>query len=79
MQGLGATPQIHSFAEAKGLDAVNERMPPRRPGLVANVTATDSNNNGNSKDSSPTAKKNGTAGKTTTRRTSSSTSTKKSS
>ncbi|XP_032597514.1 serine/threonine-protein phosphatase 2B catalytic subunit 1 isoform X2 [Drosophila grimshawi] len=31
LQGLTAASHIHSFAEAKGLDAVNERMPPRRP------------------------------------------------
>ncbi|KAH8293954.1 hypothetical protein KR054_007017 [Drosophila jambulina] len=35
LQGLTAATQIHSFAEAKGMDAVNERMPPRRPLLMS--------------------------------------------
>ncbi|XP_037722655.1 serine/threonine-protein phosphatase 2B catalytic subunit 1 isoform X1 [Drosophila subpulchrella] len=35
LQGLTASSHIHSFAEAKGLDAVNERMPPRRPLLMS--------------------------------------------
>ncbi|XP_058979712.1 serine/threonine-protein phosphatase 2B catalytic subunit 1 isoform X2 [Musca domestica] len=61
LQGLGATPEIHSFAEAKGLDAVNERMPPRRPGL-----------NSNDNETSSAAKKNGTAGKVAKRSTASS-------
>lgn len=63
LQGLGATPQITSFAEAKGLDAVNERMPPRRPLLVGNNNNTmTSNNNNTTHDSSSSlssAKKNG--------------------
>ncbi|XP_044314594.1 LOW QUALITY PROTEIN: serine/threonine-protein phosphatase 2B catalytic subunit 1 [Drosophila rhopaloa] len=35
LQGLTASSHIHSFAEAKGLDAVNERMPPRRSLLMS--------------------------------------------
>ncbi|XP_073816340.1 calcineurin A1 isoform X2 [Musca autumnalis] len=63
LQGLGATPEIHSFAEAKGLDAVNERMPPRRPGLINADPATEN---------SSAVKKNGTAGKVPKRSTASS-------
>lgn len=62
LQGLGATPQITSFAEAKGLDAVNERMPPRRPLLVGNNNNTMTSNNNTTHDSSSSlssAKKNG--------------------
>ncbi|XP_037807545.1 serine/threonine-protein phosphatase 2B catalytic subunit 1 isoform X1 [Lucilia sericata] len=64
LQGLGATPQITSFAEAKGLDAVNERMPPRRPLLVGNNnnnSVTPNNNTTTTNDSSSLAssKKNG--------------------
>ncbi|XP_023168486.2 serine/threonine-protein phosphatase 2B catalytic subunit 1 isoform X2 [Drosophila hydei] len=56
LQGLTAASQIHSFAEAKGLDAVNERMPPRRPLTMSassssittiNSTTTSNNNNNN--------------------------------
>ncbi|KAH8232232.1 hypothetical protein KR032_002462 [Drosophila birchii] len=57
LQGLTAATQIHSFAEAKGMDAVNERMPPRRPLLmsassssittVANSSSSNINNNNN--------------------------------
>ncbi|XP_020810977.1 serine/threonine-protein phosphatase 2B catalytic subunit 1 isoform X2 [Drosophila serrata] len=57
LQGLTAATQIHSFAEAKGMDAVNERMPPRRPLLmsassssittVANSSSSSSSNNNN--------------------------------
>uniref|UniRef100_A0A1I8Q645 Serine/threonine-protein phosphatase n=1 Tax=Stomoxys calcitrans TaxID=35570 RepID=A0A1I8Q645_STOCA len=67
LQGLGATAEIHSFAEAKGLDAVNERMPPRRHPVVLNNNNNTSSNNNN--DSSSAAKKNGTAGKVTKRST----------
>ncbi|XP_023299148.1 serine/threonine-protein phosphatase 2B catalytic subunit 1 isoform X2 [Lucilia cuprina] len=67
LQGLGATPQITSFAEAKGLDAVNERMPPRRPLLVGsnnnnNNSVTPNNNNtttANDSNSLASSKKNG--------------------
>ncbi|XP_037950730.1 serine/threonine-protein phosphatase 2B catalytic subunit 1 isoform X2 [Teleopsis dalmanni] len=51
LQGLGATPQISSFAEAKGLDAVNERMPPRRPLTLNNNNSSTINNNTTSKTS----------------------------
>lgn len=52
LQGLTAASQIHSFAEAKGLDAVNERMPPRRPltmsassSSITTISSTSNNNN----------------------------------
>ncbi|XP_062123881.1 serine/threonine-protein phosphatase 2B catalytic subunit 1 isoform X3 [Drosophila sulfurigaster albostrigata] len=57
LQGLTAASHIHSFAEAKGLDAVNERMPPRRPLTMSassssittiSSTSTSNNNNNNS-------------------------------
>nr|NP_001247377.1 calcineurin A1, isoform B [Drosophila melanogaster]AFH06694.1 calcineurin A1, isoform B [Drosophila melanogaster] len=68
LQGLTASSHIHSFAEAKGLDAVNERMPPRRPLLmsassssITTVTRSSSsssnNNNNNSNTSSTTTTK----------------------
>ncbi|XP_014092664.3 serine/threonine-protein phosphatase 2B catalytic subunit 1 isoform X1 [Bactrocera oleae] len=44
IQTLGATQQITSFAEAKGLDAVNERMPPRRPLMVGGGNNNNNNN-----------------------------------
>ncbi|KRF78654.1 serine/threonine-protein phosphatase 2B catalytic subunit 1 isoform X2 [Drosophila virilis] len=57
LQGLTAASHIHSFAEAKGLDAVNERMPPRRPIMMSassssisalrSSTTTSNNNNNN--------------------------------
>ncbi|XP_065365131.1 serine/threonine-protein phosphatase 2B catalytic subunit 1 isoform X2 [Calliphora vicina] len=62
LQGLGATPQITSFAEAKGLDAVNERMPPRRPLLLGNNnnnSTTPNNNTTNDSSSLTSSKKNG--------------------
>ncbi|XP_036325400.1 serine/threonine-protein phosphatase 2B catalytic subunit 1 isoform X2 [Rhagoletis pomonella] len=43
LQTLGATQQITSFAEAKGLDAVNERMPPRRPLMVGEGSSNNKN------------------------------------
>ncbi|TMW47262.1 hypothetical protein DOY81_007661 [Sarcophaga bullata] len=66
LQGLGATPQISSFAEAKGLDAINERMPPRRPLLIGNNSNNNNNsstttNNNTNHDSSSSVKKNGSA------------------
>lgn len=76
LQGLGATPQIKSFAEAKGLDAVNERMPPRRPLSLTNNnnSATPNNNNNtttaNDSSNSISAKKNGSTPVATTRRSS---------
>uniref|UniRef100_A0A6P4E7N9 Serine/threonine-protein phosphatase 2B catalytic subunit 1-like n=1 Tax=Drosophila rhopaloa TaxID=1041015 RepID=A0A6P4E7N9_DRORH len=62
LQGLTASSHIHSFAEAKGLDAVNERMPPRRSLLMSasssNITtvtrsssSTSNSNTGNSNSS----------------------------
>ncbi|KPU72863.1 uncharacterized protein Dana_GF22934, isoform C [Drosophila ananassae] len=58
LQGLTAASHIHSFAEAKGLDAVNERMPPRRPLLmsassssITTVTRTSSSNSSNNTNS----------------------------
>ncbi|XP_017101172.2 serine/threonine-protein phosphatase 2B catalytic subunit 1 isoform X2 [Drosophila bipectinata] len=58
LQGLTAASHIHSFAEAKGLDAVNERMPPRRPLLmsassssITTVTRTTSSNSSNNTNS----------------------------
>ncbi|XP_023035390.1 serine/threonine-protein phosphatase 2B catalytic subunit 1 isoform X2 [Drosophila willistoni] len=52
LQGLTAASHIHSFAEAKGLDAVNERMPPRRPltmsassNSITTISSSSSNNN----------------------------------
>ncbi|XP_033162116.1 serine/threonine-protein phosphatase 2B catalytic subunit 1 isoform X2 [Drosophila mauritiana] len=64
LQGLTASSHIHSFAEAKGLDAVNERMPPRRPLLmsassssistVTRSSSSSSNNNNNSSNTSST-------------------------
>lgn len=62
LQGLGATPQISSFAEAKGLDAINERMPPRRPLLIGNQNSNNSTtNNNNTNHDSSSIKKNGNA------------------
>ncbi|XP_017124175.1 serine/threonine-protein phosphatase 2B catalytic subunit 1 isoform X2 [Drosophila elegans] len=59
LQGLTASSHIHSFAEAKGLDAVNERMPPRRPLLmsassssITTVTRSSTNSNSNTGNSS---------------------------
>ncbi|ALC48020.1 CanA1 [Drosophila busckii] len=59
LQGLTVGSHIHSFAEAKGLDAVNERMPPRRPLTMSassssitticnNTTKTSKDSNGDS-------------------------------
>ncbi|KMZ06956.1 serine/threonine-protein phosphatase 2B catalytic subunit 1 isoform X2 [Drosophila simulans] len=65
LQGLTASSHIHSFAEAKGLDAVNERMPPRRPLLMSassssittvtrSSSSSNNNNNNNSSNTSST-------------------------
>ncbi|XP_032579188.1 serine/threonine-protein phosphatase 2B catalytic subunit 1 isoform X2 [Drosophila sechellia] len=67
LQGLTASSHIHSFAEAKGLDAVNERMPPRRPLLMSassssittvtrSSSSSSSNNNNNNSSSTTTTK-----------------------
>ncbi|SPP80842.1 serine/threonine-protein phosphatase 2B catalytic subunit 1 isoform X1 [Drosophila guanche] len=69
LQGLTVASHIHSFAEAKGLDAVNERMPPRRPLLMSassssittvSSTSTSNNNhtNNNSNNNNNTTTKN---------------------
>ncbi|KAH8406607.1 hypothetical protein KR215_009011 [Drosophila sulfurigaster] len=63
LQGLTAASHIHSFAEAKGLDAVNERMPPRRPltmsassSSITTISSTSTSNNNNNNNNSSTAK-----------------------
>ncbi|XP_034487814.1 serine/threonine-protein phosphatase 2B catalytic subunit 1 isoform X2 [Drosophila innubila] len=69
LQGLTASSQIHSFAEAKGLDAVNERMPPRRPltmsassSSITTITSTSTSNNNNNNNTA--AKNNNSNGST---------------
>ncbi|BFF92336.1 serine/threonine-protein phosphatase 2B catalytic subunit 1 [Drosophila madeirensis] len=59
LQGLTVASHIHSFAEAKGLDAVNERMPPRRPLLmsassssITTVSSTSASNNNHTNNNS---------------------------
>ncbi|KAH8382477.1 hypothetical protein KR009_003724 [Drosophila setifemur] len=56
LQGLTASTHIHSFAEAKGLDAVNERMPPRRSLLMSasssNITSLSRSSSNTSNNSS---------------------------
>ncbi|XP_034662227.1 serine/threonine-protein phosphatase 2B catalytic subunit 1 isoform X2 [Drosophila subobscura] len=59
LQGLTVASHIHSFAEAKGLDAVNERMPPRRPLLmsassssITTVSSTSTSNNNHTNNNS---------------------------
>ncbi|XP_015038832.2 serine/threonine-protein phosphatase 2B catalytic subunit 1 isoform X2 [Drosophila pseudoobscura] len=67
LQGLTAASHIHSFAEAKGLDAVNERMPPRRPLVMSassssittvSTTSTSNNNTNNNNNNNNTTTKN---------------------
>ncbi|XP_060648399.1 serine/threonine-protein phosphatase 2B catalytic subunit 1 isoform X2 [Drosophila nasuta] len=66
LQGLTAASHIHSFAEAKGLDAVNERMPPRRPltmsassSSITTISSTSTSNNNNNNNSSTAKNSNG--------------------
>nr|XP_036675535.1 serine/threonine-protein phosphatase 2B catalytic subunit 1 isoform X1 [Drosophila suzukii]XP_036675536.1 serine/threonine-protein phosphatase 2B catalytic subunit 1 isoform X1 [Drosophila suzukii]XP_036675537.1 serine/threonine-protein phosphatase 2B catalytic subunit 1 isoform X1 [Drosophila suzukii]XP_036675538.1 serine/threonine-protein phosphatase 2B catalytic subunit 1 isoform X1 [Drosophila suzukii] len=75
LQGLTASSHIHSFAEAKGLDAVNERMPPRRPLLmsassssITTVTRSSSNtSNSNSNTGNGNSSSNSSTSNTTTK------------
>ncbi|KAH8247709.1 hypothetical protein KR038_008792 [Drosophila bunnanda] len=62
LQGLTAATQIHSFAEAKGMDAVNERMPPRRP-LLMSASSSSITTMANSSSSSNTSNNNNTTTK----------------
>ncbi|XP_043657204.1 serine/threonine-protein phosphatase 2B catalytic subunit 1 isoform X2 [Drosophila teissieri] len=73
LEGLTASSHIHSFAEAKGLDAVNERMPPRRPLLmsassssITTVTRSSSSTNNNNNNSSSSNNNNNSSSSTTT-------------
>ncbi|KQS51983.1 serine/threonine-protein phosphatase 2B catalytic subunit 1 isoform X2 [Drosophila erecta] len=74
LQGLTASSHIHSFAEAKGLDAVNERMPPRRPLLmsassssITTVTRSSSSSNSNSNSNNSSSNNNSSSSTTTTK------------
>ncbi|XP_064555576.1 serine/threonine-protein phosphatase 2B catalytic subunit 1 isoform X2 [Drosophila montana] len=80
LQGLTAASHIHSFAEAKGLDAVNERMPPRRPlmmsassssitALKSSSTTSNNNNNTTTKDNNNSSSSSSDATLTKTSRT----------
>ncbi|KAH8363458.1 hypothetical protein KR084_010651 [Drosophila pseudotakahashii] len=71
LEGLTASSHIHSFAEAKGLDAVNERMPPRRSLLMSAssssiTTVTRSSNTSNTSNSNNNTGNSNTSNSNTT-------------
>ncbi|XP_070073494.1 serine/threonine-protein phosphatase 2B catalytic subunit 1 isoform X1 [Drosophila takahashii] len=71
LEGLTASSHIHSFAEAKGLDAVNERMPPRRPLLMSasssSITTVTRSSSNTSNSNSNTGNSNSNTSNTTTK------------